>query len=176
MRHMTRLAAIRFATAIALLMTPGLIGCSNGNARTVITEAPAAPMHFKTLKLEEDRAGAPVPDAARAAFREKLEHRLYNTGSFIRGDELKMRYNFMEYDPGSQVGRLLFGVTNSDSEANIIVQCTFVGPDGKDLSKVEITARLTGGLLVLGGSSEVVLDRAAEKVRDYAVANFGSGI
>jgi hypothetical protein len=131
---------------------------------------------YKSLKIVEVRTGAVVPDAQRAAFREKPEHRLYNTGSFARGDDFTLQCTFTEYDPGSQLGRLFFGVTNADSEANVIVQCNYLAPDGKSLSKVEFTSRLTGGVLVLGGSAETVLDKAADKIRDFTASNFGSGI
>jgi hypothetical protein len=175
MRIITRFTFVRVFAGIALCAAALLCGCSNGNARTVVTSAPTSQTRFATLKIVEDRAGATVPDDARTKFRQKLDKRFYGGGLFARGDELTLRYNFMEFEPGSQLGRLLLGVTNADSEANMTVQVIYLGADGKELSKVQVSSRLTGGVLSLGGFLDQAMDRAADKVREFTEANFARG-
>jgi hypothetical protein len=175
MQSFPRATVVRLFAVVALFAALPMGGCTNGNARTIVTSAPTTRGSFATLKIVEDRSGATVPDDIRAMFQEKLDKRFYGAGVFTRGEDLTLKYTFMEYDPGSQLGRLVFGVTNADSEANMIVQVAYLGADGKELSKIQVNSRLTGGVLSLGGSVDQALDRAADKVREFTESNFARG-
>ncbi|TLS65257.1 hypothetical protein FEF65_13215 [Mariprofundus erugo] len=52
----------------------------------------------------------------------------------------------------------------------LLIQADFFDATGKKLSSVQTDAVISGGLL--GGSFESAIDKAVEKLAEYAIANF----
>ncbi|MEO0500124.1 MAG: hypothetical protein AAF205_06145, partial [Pseudomonadota bacterium] len=84
---------------------------------------------------------------------------------FVRGEDLTVRYGFMQFDEGSQAARYFLGVVGG-GEAKMIVGAEFVDNQGNVVSKIQSEGRLNGGFF--GGDAGSATKLAAREIADYA--------
>ncbi|TLS72871.1 hypothetical protein FE236_13380 [Mariprofundus erugo] len=109
-----------------------------------------------------------VPDEYIAYFDKAVRKEIFK--SFGNGSNLKMEYRFISFDEGSRFKRYLAGGIGDWGCGTLLIQADFFDATGKKLSSVQTEAVISGGLL--GGSFESAIDKAVEKLAEYAIANF----
>ena len=92
---------------ILLMLTLSLTGCGAG--RTMVLATVETSAKFSSAELVEDKAAVNVPGDVSAAFQAKLSQLLYGQDGFTKGPGLKIRYRFIQFNPGSQFTRWFFG-------------------------------------------------------------------
>ena len=102
----------------------------------------------------------------------KMEEAFFGGDSplFTEGDGITVTYRYLTFDEGSQALRYLMGGLAGGSK--VLLEVDFTGPDGTLLSKVRGEASVSGGFM--GGSNKSGIDKAIDKIAEYASATFGT--
>jgi len=161
-RRQVFIAAMAFA-ALALSA-----GCGVG--RNMIVQSPQTRIRAASAVASETNSPVGVPADVKSDYQSRLEKYLYAENGFQQGKELTIRYRFIQYDPGSQFGRWFSGGLGNMGEGSLTIESKFYDPAGKELATIQTEGRIGSGFF--GGSYGEALDKAAEKVAEFAKTNF----
>lgn len=157
---------IALFTALAILS-----GCGSG--RTLVIEPPEQTAGIvKSVIVERAQHGVPIPEDAEQGFVQNLERRLYEGAGFQRGTELRIRFRFIQFDPGNQFTRWFWGGLGNTGEGSLTIEATYVDQAGTELATIQAQGSINSGFF--GGSFELAIDKAAQEIADYTVASFGA--
>lgn len=162
-------APIRRAYWVALLCA-GLVLAACGTGRTMITAVPQDRQTVSTLTLTESASTVPVPDEVRAGLRKQLDAALHEKAKFGRGEEMSVRYRFVQFTAGDRFQRWFWGGIGNAGEASVTVECVFVDRSGAERAKIMSEGRIGSGFF--GGSVESALEKVAEEIANFTVQNF----
>jgi Domain of unknown function (DUF4410) len=141
--------------------------CASGTI-TVLTPV-TQQADYKTLKIESGTDTVTLPADARAHFEKRLNEYLYDAKSgFTRGDELTLRYRFIQFDEGSRVARYVIGF--GAGKGKMTAEVVFTDRSGNELAKIHVEGEISMGFL--GGDFDQAISAAARKVADYAIKTF----
>jgi hypothetical protein len=149
---------------ILLMLTLSLTGCGAG--RTMVLAPVETPVKFTSAELYEDKAAVNVPGDVSAAFHAKLSQLLYGQDGFTKGPGLKIRYRFIQFNPGSQFTRWFFGGIGSAGKGTMTVEVRFFDNNDKEIAKILSDGEITSG--AFGGSFDFAIQKTAEEVAEYA--------
>ena len=149
---------------ILLALTLFLIGCGAG--RTMVLAPPVITAKFTSAEIYEDKATVDVPADVSASFQEKFSQLLYGEAGFVRGPDLKIRYRFIQFNPGSQFSRWFWGGIGSAGKGTMTVEARFLDKNDNELAKIQSEGEITSG--VFGGSLQLAIEKAAKEVAEYA--------
>jgi Domain of unknown function (DUF4410) len=156
------IAAVSFA---ALALTAGC-----GVGRNMVVQAPQTRIRAASAVAAENNSPVSVPAELKSEYQSKLEKYLYGENGFQQGKELSIRYRFIQYEPGSQFGRWFSGGLGNMGEGSLTIESKFYDAAGKELATIQTEGRIGSGFF--GGSYGEALDKAAEKVAEFAKTNF----
>jgi hypothetical protein len=145
-----------------------LVGCGAG--KTAVVKQPETKVSTSFVNLVEEPSKVDVPDDARNEFREKLEHLLYEKGTFQRGPDLEIRYCFMQYDSGHQFTRWFWGGIGSAGKGSLTIEVKYFDATHKELATIHSEGEIGSG--ALGGDFSFALKKAAEEIVEYTEQNF----
>lgn len=153
-----------------LVLMGGAVVSGCGVGRNLVVKSPE--MRYRAASVDVSEANSPVsvPADLRSEFQSKLNQYLYQDGSFKKGSELKIRYRYIQYEPGNQFSRWFFGGIGNAGEGSLTIEAKFLDPADKELATIQTEGRIGSGFF--GGSYSEALDKAAEKVAEYAKTNF----
>ncbi len=144
-----------------------------GTGRTMVKEAPAQKKTFSAVTLQRAEDTVVVPEEYRAQFVTKIRALLYGTqekpGPFLESDGLTIRVKVIQFDAGSQVERWFWGGIGNAGEGSLQLLAEFYDHDTK-LAEIQTEGRIGSGFF--GGSMSEAVDKAAEQIAKYAIANF----
>ena len=146
--------------ALAICLT----GCGAG--RTMVLAPPETTAKFQAAEIFEDKATVEVPGEVSSSFQAKLVQELYKEGGFTRGPGLKIRYRFIQFNPGSQFTRWFWGGIGSAGKGTMTVEARFLDNSDKELAKIQSEGEISSG--AFGGSFDFALEKAAHEVAEYA--------
>ena len=156
--------------AAALIITLQLLG-GCGSGRTLVADTPR--QQAKTVShvvIERVANTVQVPDEAEQDFEKNLRTRLYEKAGFKEGNELRIRYRFVQFDPGNQFSRWFWGGLGNTGEGSLTIEATFLDESGSQLSTIQAQGSINSGFF--GGSFSLAIDKAAQEIAEYTVANF----
>jgi hypothetical protein len=161
---------IRAAAAAAAL---GFLVSACGTGRTMVMEPPEAKQAFTAVTLERAADTVTVPDEFRTRFLKDIRARLYGedgkAGPFAEGPGLVIRIKVVQFDEGNQFERWFWGGIGNAGEGSLQVLAEFYDGE-KKLAQIQTEGRIGSGFF--GGSMNEAVDKAAEEIADYAIANF----
>jgi hypothetical protein len=147
-----------------------LVACGTG--RTLVMEAPQRKA-FSAVTLTRADDTVSVPDEYRIQFANKIRGLLFGTkdkpGPFAEGQGLTIRIKVIQFDEGSQFQRWFWGGIGNAGEGSMHVVAEFFDGD-KKLAQTQVEGRIGSGFF--GGSMSEAVDKAAEEIAKYAIANF----
>lgn len=143
-------------------------GCGVG--RNMVIQSPQTRIRAASAVAAENNSPVSVPAEMKADYQSRLEKYLYGENGFQQGKELTIRYRFIQYEPGSQFGRWFSGGIGNMGEGSLTIESKFYDAGGKELATIQTEGRIGSGFL--GGSYGEALDKAAEKVAEFAKTNF----
>ncbi len=149
---------------ILLMLTLSLTGCGAG--RTMVLASPEIPVRFTSAELYEDKATVNVPGDVSASFQAKIDQLLYGQGVFTKGPGLKIRYRFIQFNPGNQFTRWFWGGIGSAGKGSMTVEARFLDSSDKELAKIQSEGEISSG--AFGGSFDFAIQKTAEEVAEYA--------
>ena len=150
--------------SILLTFTLFVIGCGAG--RTMVLAPAETPDKFTEAEIIEGQSTVSVPSDVNAAFQSKLSQLIYGEGGFAQGPGLKIKYRFIQFNPGSQFTRWFWGGLGSTGKGSMTVEVVFLDTTGKELAKIQSEGEITSG--AFGGSFDFAVQKAATEVAEYA--------
>lgn len=154
-----------------IVVTAGLALSACATATTTVL-APASgvqPATYASIQLQPTADTVPVPAAAQTHFRNRLNEYLFAKDSrFKQGEDLTIRYRFIQFDEGNRALRYLIGM--GAGKGTMTVEIVFLDKQQKELAKINVGGELSMG--VLGGDFDEAISRAAREVADYAAKTF----
>ena len=166
----SRRRAFQFLVGIVFL--GAVIGASTGCGvgRNLVVKAPETKVRAASVEFTETNSPVSVPADLKSEFQGKLNQYLYQDGGFQRGSELKIRYRFIQYEPGNQFTRWFFGGIGNAGEGSLTIEAKFLDSSDKELATTQTEGRIGSGFF--GGSYSEAVDKAAEKIAEFAKTNF----
>lgn len=149
---------------ILLMLTLSLTGCGAG--RTMVLTPVETPVKFTSAELYEDKATVNVPGDVSASFQAKIDQLLYGQEGFTKGPGLKIRYRFIQFNPGNQFTRWFWGGIGSAGKGSMTVEARFLDSSDRELAKIQADGEITSG--AFGGSFDSAIQKTAEEVAEYA--------
>jgi hypothetical protein len=149
---------------ILLILALSLTGCGAG--RTMVLAPAETSAKFNSAEIIEDKPTVNVPGDISASFQAKLTQLLYGPDGFTKGPGLKIKYRFIQYNPGSQFTRWFWGGIGSAGKGTMTVEARFLDSSDKELAKIQSEGEITSG--AFGGSFDFAIQKTAEEVAEYA--------
>lgn len=140
-----------------------LMGC--GSSRTVVLE-PVQQRCAKTITIQVAPHTVPVPAEVSTAFEKALSKKLYAKNGFAAGDEVILRYRFLQLNEGSRLKRYLTGGIGNCGEGTLTIEATYLDSKGNILGKSQTEGKIGSG--VFGGSYDDAVEKAAEEISRYS--------
>lgn len=154
---------------LALSLACGLLAaCASGTTTVLVPPTEAAKTSVQAIKVVQgDHTVSPDEDQ-RALFEAKLREGLYAEGGFREGDDLTLRYRYIQYKRGSQAARYFVGLGTGKGVQTIEV--VFLTPAGEEVSKIQVGGEISAG--IAGGTIGQATAKAAEETVTYALQSF----
>jgi len=145
-----------------------LAGCGAG--KTLVMKPPEMKVRVSSVDISEEIPTVNVPEDVRTKFQEKLNHLLYKEGTFKKGSDLKIKYRFIQYDPGNQFTRWFSGGIGNAGEGSLTIEVKYFDATGKELSTIHTEGKIQSGFF--GGSFDFALEKAAREIVEYTKNSF----
>jgi hypothetical protein len=165
---MSKQAAASTRFFVAFIAAVVLSACASGTV-TVLQPAQSAAGSFQTLKIESAEDTVTIPADARAHFEKRLnEYLLSEKSRFKPGDDLVLRYRFIQFDEGSRALRCIVGF--GAGKGKMTAEITYFDKDQNELAKITVEGEISVGFF--GGDFDQAISEAAKKVADYTQKTF----
>jgi hypothetical protein len=151
-------------TFIILTLSLLLAGCGAG--RTMVIAPAETIERFTDAEIVEDQHTVNVPSEVNSSFQAKLSQLIYGEGGFAKGPGLKIKYRFIQFNPGSQFTRWFWGGIGSAGKGTMTVEAKFLDNKDRELAKIQSEGEITSG--AFGGSFDFAIQKAAAEVAEYA--------
>jgi hypothetical protein len=152
-------------------ITANLAAC--GGSKLTVVQPLNSYTGPQSLLLEYQPSSA-VPDSVANYVQSKMDHAFFKGNPpFGRGRDITVRYRFVEFEPGSRVGRAVLGPLGIGT-AEVAVEAQFLDQQGKLIARVRSRGETRAG--IFGGSFYSAIDRAVEDIRRYAISQFKSPV
>ncbi len=125
---------------------------------------------FSSVEISEGNSTVNVPADTKQVFRQKLEEFVYEEGGFQKGRGLVIKYGFIQYNPGSQFKRWLWGGLGGAGKGTLAVEAKFINQADQELAAIKVEGEISGG--ALGGDFEYAIFQCAKAIAKYAKQNF----
>jgi len=145
-----------------------LVGCGAG--KTMVLKPSETKMHVSTVDAFEGDSTVNIPEEAKSVFREKLNKLLYKSEGFQKGNELKIRYRFIQYNPGSQFTRYMWGGLGNMGEGTLTIEAKYLDTNDKEIATIQSEGKIGSG--VFGGSFNYAIEKCAKEIAEYTKQNF----
>ena len=123
-----------------------------------------------SVEAFEGNSSVSVPAEVKSEFQEKLNELLYEEGAFQKGPDLKIKYRFIQFDPGNQFTRYLLGGIGNTGEGSMTIEVKYFDAADKELATIQSEGRIGSGFF--GGDFSFAVEKAAEEIAEYAKLNF----
>lgn len=157
---------IVFASVAALALS----ACANSS---LMVEQPySGSYRTASAMISADSSTVAVDEKNAEYTQRKMEEAFFggDTPLFREGDGMSVVYRYLTFDEGSRLARYALGPIAGGSK--VLLEVDFVGPDGTVMSTVRGEGTVAGGFF--GGSNKTGIDKAINKVAEYASENFGN--
>jgi hypothetical protein len=158
-----------YSKLLVVVSIPVLLnGCGAGK---VIVHEPFRE-HYKanTVNITRNTATTTVPVEYQTHFEKTLKNKLEQDHNFGTGNDLTIRYRFLQCDEGSQFGRWFLGGFGNVGEGSLTIEAKFYNKLGTEIGKVNAEGKIGSG--IVGGSFNDAVETAAESLAEYVAKNF----
>jgi hypothetical protein len=158
-------------TLVVLALAVTISACASGATTVLAPPSAATQATFNTLKIESGTDTVSIPVDARAHFEKRLNEYLLTATpptKFAPGNDLTLRYRFIQFEEGSRALRYLIGF--GAGKGKMTAEITFLDAQGKEVAKINVEGEISMGFL--GGDFDMAISQAAREVADYTIKNF----
>lgn len=140
-----------------------------GAGKTLVLEPPKIVSTVQGITIVRNASTVNIPLEYQEKFEKKLQEGLYKKNIFVKGNDLTVKYSFIQSDPGSKFCRWLFGGIGNAGEGSITVESNFFNKEGKKIGKIHTEGKIGSGFL--GGSFDNAIEQSAHKLSEYIIKN-----
>jgi hypothetical protein len=127
--------------------------------------------HFSSVEITEGNSTVNVPADAKNVFSQKLEKFVYEERGFQKGNELKLKYRFIQFNPGSQFARYMWGGLGSSGKGPLLtVEGKFFDRTDQELATIQSEGEISSS--VFGESFDFAIEKCAKEIAEYTKQNF----
>lgn len=155
---------------VLLFLGVGLVLAGCGAGKILVLKPAEATTRVSSVEIAEGASTVKVPDEVKKSFEEELGRLLYAEGAFQRGPDLKITYRFIQHDPGNQFTRWFWGGIGNAGEGSITVEAKYFEASDRELATIQAEGKIGSG--AFGGSFDLAVQKAAEKIAEYTKQNF----
>ena len=153
-----------------IVIAVALSACAGG--KTTVMKPPTEKFTVASVEVVEQTTTVEVPAEVRNDFQILLNDKLFDKDGFAKGNELKLTYTFVQFEPGNRATRYVLGGWGSMGKGYITILARF--HDASDREIATIRAKSEIDTRVMGGSLNSALKKAAEEIAQYTKSNFHS--
>ena len=160
----------QFNIICLLTMSFILIGC--GATKTMVLEPIETQDTVKKLRIEKDKSTTIVEPSVEKCFEEKLHDQLFKDTGFQEGNDITLKYRFLQMNEGSRFKRWMTGGIGNCGEGSSTVEVRFIdnARNAKEIGKIHAQGTIGSGMF--GGSLDSAIEGIAEEIATYTKANF----
>jgi len=155
---------------LLVIFSIAILLCGCGAGKTLVMEPGENKYSASSVSIVQDQCTVNVPNEVLEEFREKLSLKIYNKGKFKEGNELEIKYRFLQFDPGNQFTRWFWGGIGNTGEGTLTVETKYFDSKGNLVSQIQSEGKIGSGFF--GGDFSLAVDRAAEEISEYTILNF----
>ena len=160
----------RWRLLAVMVLVFGVSACATGT--TTVLERATERQAVKTLRIVAAENTVDVPPDVTAHFQSRLREYLITDGKYGAGDDLTLRYRFIQVDEGSRSLRWIIGFGAGKGE--LTVEVVYLDASGNEVSKINVGGELSVGFF--GGDFDEAVSNAAREAAEYTIANFPANI
>ena len=157
---------MRSLTFLFFLILVG--GCTT--TKTLVLETPKRGEEFSSISIVANNPTVDMPKDITETFENSLRDKIYGSGKFERGEDLKLLYTFISYEEGDRFMRWFFGGVGGAGEGSVTILVKYVNINDETRGKTQVESTLSAGFL--GGSINKAAEKAAHEVAEYTFQNF----
>ena len=160
----------KFNIICVLTMSFILSGC--GATKTMVLEPIETQDTVKKLRIEKDKSTTIVEPEVEKCFEENLHEQLFKDAGFQEGNDITLKYRFLQMNEGSRFKRWMTGGIGNCGEGSSTVEVRFIDntKNAKEIGKIHAQGTIGSG--IFGGSMDSSVKSVAEEVATYAKTNF----
>ena len=155
---------------IVLLLIGVFVFAGCGAGRTLVLKPPEMKLRAVSVELSETKSTVSVPADIKFEFEEKLKELLFGEGGFQKGQDLKIKYRFIQFNPGNQFTRWFWGGIGNAGEGSLTIEAKYFDVADRELSLIQTEGKIGSG--AFGGAMSFAIQKAAEEIADYTKVNF----
>lgn len=147
-----------------------LVGC--GATKTMVLEPIERQNTVKKLCIVKSDSTTTVNPEVEKYFAEALHTKIFKEYGFQEGNDIAIKYRFIQLNEGSRFGRWMFGGIGNCGEGSTTVEVKFIdnAQNAKEIGKIHTEGKIGSGFF--GGDMDNAIKGAAEEIADYVKGNF----
>lgn len=155
---------------LSLIITMIILLAGCGAGKTMVLKPSERKLQCNSVDISEGKSTVDVPETDKKAFQEKLTKLIYEEGGFQKGNDLRIVYRFIQYNPGSQFTRYMWGGLGSAGEGTLTVEAKYFDVSDKEIATIQTEGKISSG--VFGGSFSFAIEKCAKEIAEYTKKNF----
>jgi hypothetical protein len=170
---MTQLLKKAFSLFSLVALSFLLSACGSG--KTMVLESMCIQEQKRSLRIERDQNTAPVELEIANRFENSLSFKLFEEHKMLQGNDIVLKYRFIQYNEGSRFGRWMFGGLGNTGEGSLTVEVRFLDmtQGGKEIGRIHSEGKIGSGFF--GGSIDNAIDCVTHEVTEYTLRAFKPG-
>ena len=136
----------------------------------MVLKPPEMKLRAVSVNLSEAKSTVSVPAEIKLEFEEKLKEVLFGEGGFQEGQDLNIKYRFIQFTPGNQFTRWFWGGIGNAGEGSLTIEVKYFDVADKELSVIQTEGKIGSG--AFGGDLSFAIQKAAEEIANYTKVNF----
>lgn len=144
-----------------------LTGCGAG--KVLVLEPVNSPCPIRSIHLQPTADTIKLEPTMAKKFEKILASKMYAKNKFTSGDEITLKYRFLQLNEGNRFSRWFLGGIGNAGEGTLTVEATYFDKSGKQIGKVQAEGKIGSGMF--GGSFENAFEKAADEIVQYTYAS-----
>ena len=157
---------IRILRTLPFMALLVVSACATGT--TTVIEPTKQQLTVESLRFVAAKNTVNVPPEITAHFATRLREYLISDGIYGAGNDLTLRYRFIQVDEGSRALRYIIGF--GAGKGQLTVEVVYLDASGNEVSKINVGGEISVGFF--GGDFDEAISNAAREAAEYTIANF----
>lgn len=149
-----------------------LVSC--GSSKTMVIQPFDMQGKNKRIYLVKDQDTASVPAEVSKRFEEILSEKLFKESNLPQGQDISLKYRFIQCNEGNQFKRWIFGGIGNAGEGTMTVEVRYIDhtQNDREIGKIQTEGKIGSGFF--GGSFDHAVEGAAQEITEYTKKSIAS--
>lgn len=158
-------SCLNFGLMTLFLIT--LTGCGAG--KVLVLEPMHCTSQTQTIQIQPTTDTIKLDAAVANKFKKILASKMYAKEKFKPGDEITLKYRFLQLNEGNRFSRWFLGGIGNAGEGTLTVEVTYFDKNGKQIGKIQAEGKIGSGMF--GGSFDNAFEKAADEIVKYTYSS-----